>query len=116
MKKFLKSFTYAWNGICSVVKEQQNFRVHMLASVMVISLGFYYQVTPMEWCVLLVCIGSVLALELINSSLENLVDLVTVERKPLAGKIKDIAAGAVLVGSVFAVIIGVIIFEKYIVQ
>ena len=114
MKKFLKSFTYACKGIYSVIKEQQNFRIHVLASFVVISFGFYFQVTTTEWCVLLVCIGGVLTLELINSSIENLVDLVTTERKPLAGKVKDIAAGAVLVASVLSVIIGVLIFSKYI--
>ena len=63
---------------------------------------------------ILFSIALVLSLEMLNSSIENLVDLVTLERKPLAGKIKDVAAGAVLVASIIALVIGVIVFRKYV--
>jgi diacylglycerol kinase len=76
--------------------------------------GFYFSITTTEWIIVLVVIGLVISLELINSAIENLVDLVTKEQMPLAGKIKDLAAGAVLIFSVIAFCVGCIIFEKYI--
>ena len=65
---------------------------------------------------ILLCIGLVLGLEMMNSAIESLVDLVTLERNPLAGRIKDIAAGAVLLVSFISVVIGVIVFRKYVVN
>ena len=59
-------------------------------------------------------IALVVGFEMVNSAIENLVDLVTLERKPLAGKIKDVAAGAVLFASVIALVVGVIVFRKYV--
>ncbi len=61
----------------------------------------------------MLAVGLVIGLEMMNSAVENLVDLVTLERKPLAGKVKDVAAGAVLFASVIATILGAIIFWKY---
>ncbi|MBL7856206.1 MAG: diacylglycerol kinase family protein [Cyclobacteriaceae bacterium] len=115
MKKFLKSFGYALEGIRSAIREQQNLRIQLLVALGMIGLGLYFSITAVEWCVLLLCIALVLSLELMNSSIENLVDLISKERNPLAGKIKDMAAGAVLVASVVAAIIGIILFLKYIV-
>ena len=114
MKYFFKSFVYAINGIWSGVTDQLNLKVQLLVALVVISAGFYYDITPVEWCVILLCIGLVLGLEMMNSAIESLVDLVTLERNPLAGKIKDIAAGAVLLVSLISVVIGVIVFRKYV--
>jgi diacylglycerol kinase len=113
VKAFFKSFSYAVKGILAAVKEQRNLKIHLVVAVLVIALGFYFQITNIEWCILLLTIGLVIGLELINTAIENLVDLVTSERKPLAGKIKDIAAGAVLVAAVIAVVIGVVVFKEY---
>jgi diacylglycerol kinase len=116
MKKFLQSFVYAIRGIGTGLAEQRNLKVQVVIALIVIGAGFYFQITSIEWCIILLCIGLVIGLELMNSAIESLVDLVTMERKPLAGKIKDIAAGAVLFASVIAVIIGVVIFRKYIME
>ena len=114
MRKFLKSFVYAFQGITTAIAGQRNLRVLISIAAAVVAAGFYYDITPVEWCIMLLCIGLVVGLELINSSIESLVDLVTMEKKPLAGKIKDMAAGAVLFVSVLSSIIGLIIFLKYI--
>lgn len=111
--KFLKSFTYAMNGIRASLSDQRNLKVQAFIAVITCGAGFYYGLTAMEWCVILLTIAIVMGLEMMNSAAESLVDLVTREHKPLAGKVKDIAAGAVLLASVFAVIIGVIVFRKY---
>ncbi|MEJ1237729.1 diacylglycerol kinase family protein [Chryseolinea sp. T2] len=114
MKYFFRSFVYAVNGIWSGVTDQLNLKVQIGVAIVVIGAGFYYAITPMEWCVILLCIGLVLGLEMMNSAIESLVDLVTLERNPLAGKIKDIAAGAVLLVSLISVVIGVLVFRKYV--
>lgn len=113
MKKFLKSLGHAINGIWSGIADQRNLKVQMAIAAIVIGAGFYLGITTTEWCIILICIALVVGLEMINSAIENLVDLVTLERNPLAGRIKDIAAGAVLMVSIIAVIIGIIIFRKY---
>lgn len=113
MKGFLKSFIYALNGIGASLREQRNLKVQAIVALITISAGCYFDITSVEWGLILLCIGLVMGLEMINSAIESLVDLVTRERKPLAGKIKDMAAGAVLFTSVTAVVVGVIIFRKY---
>jgi len=113
IRDFLKSFIYAIHGLWSGIADQRNLKFQFGVAVIVVGAGFYLSITAIEWCIILLCIGMVIGLELVNTALENLVDLVTLERKPLAGKIKDIAAGAVLIVSILSVIIGVIIFRKY---
>ena len=114
MKKFIKSVGYAVNGIVAALKDQRNLAIQSVIAIAVIAAGFYFGITSIEWCIILILIGTVLSLELMNSALEELVNLVTKEKHPLAGKVKDIAAGAVLVFSVIAGIVGIIIFAKYI--
>lgn len=113
MNDFFKSFIYALQGIWSGIADQRNLKVQLAVTVIVVMAGFYVSITPVEWCIILICIALVISLELVNTAIENLVDLVTLERSPLAGKIKDIAAGAVLTVSVISLIIGLIIFRKY---
>lgn len=115
MKYFFKSFVYAVNGIWSGVADQLNLKVQIGVAILVVAAGYYYNIMALEWCVILLCIALVLGLEMMNSAIESLVDLVTLERKPLAGRIKDIAAGAVLLVSLISVVIGVVVFRKYIV-
>jgi diacylglycerol kinase len=110
---FLRSFWYALQGILASFSEQRNLKMQAAVALVTTAAGFYFGITAMEWCIILLAIGLVIGLEMINSSIEGLVDLVTLERKPLAGKVKDIAAGAVLMASVIAVIVGVIVFGKY---
>lgn len=114
MSAFIRSFGYAIRGIAAAVREQRNIKILFGIALLVVVAGFYFQITNTEWCILLLCIGVVTGGEMLNSSIENLVDLVTRERLPLAGKIKDIAAGAVLLLSIMSVVIGAIIFWPYI--
>jgi diacylglycerol kinase len=112
--KLLKSFGYAWRGIVVATREQLNIKLHYLAIAVVIFAGLYLGVTTSEWCWLVLCFGMVLSAELFNTAIENLVDLVSPEHHPLAGKVKDIAAGAVIVTAGMSVIIALLIFKKYI--
>ena len=113
MSRFFKSFVYALKGIRAAWVDQRNLKVQSLIAFAVVAAGIYLEITRIEWCLVLFAIGLVMALEMVNSSIESLVDLVTRERNELAGKVKDIAAGAVLFASVMAVIIGILVFEKY---
>ncbi|MGC1240206.1 MAG: diacylglycerol kinase family protein [Chryseosolibacter sp.] len=114
MSKFFNSFRYAFNGVRVSLKDQRNLKVHFMIALSTVVAGLYVEITRTEWCIIFLAIGLVVGLEMMNSAVESLVDLVTTERKPLAGKVKDIAAGAVLFASVMCVIIGVIIFSKYV--
>src|SRR5690606_5758186 len=114
MKKFLTSFRFALRGWVFVWKEEPNFRYQLTGGFLTLGLGYYFDVRPVEWAVLLICIALVLSLELVNTAIERLVDLVTLDRRPLAGKVKDLAAGAVLLASIASVFIGSIIFWPYI--
>ena len=114
MIKFIKGFGYAFAGIRQMLLHERNFKVHVLALIVVISAGFYFHITTNEWLILILISALVLALETINSAIEKLCDLYTKETHPQIKLIKDIAAGAVLIAAIFAVIIALIIFKKYI--
>ena len=103
-----KSFGYAFAGIFAVVTKERN--IHCVAMVCVVIAGFVFHITPVEWCICLTLFGLVMALEMVNTAVEAVVDLVTEERKPLAKLAKDAAAGAVLIAAIMAAIAGMIIF------
>ena len=103
-----KSFGYAFAGIFAVVTKERNMKIHCVAMVCVVIAGFVFHITPVEWCICLTLFG--LALEMVNTAVEAVVDLVTEERKPLAKLAKDAAAGAVLIAAIMAAIAGMIIF------
>ena len=112
-KKQLRSFGYAWKGIRCCVGKEQNLSFHLIATVLVVIAGWQLDITRTEWAILLLCIGMVIAAELFNTAIEKLVDLVSPEQHPLAGQVKDIAAGAVLVCAATAAIIGLMVFVPY---
>jgi diacylglycerol kinase (ATP) len=85
----------------------------LIAAMAVIIAGIVLGITRTEWIMVVMCIGTVIAAELFNTAIEKLVDLVSPERHPVAGRVKDIAAGAVLICAVAAAIIGLIIFIPY---
>lgn len=104
------SFRYAFQGIKYSFLSQPNFRVHFLITIAVIVLGFILHLSKEEWAVLVLTIFTVLTAEMVNTSIETTVDLVTEELKPLAKIAKDASAGAVLIISVGSMVIGFIIF------
>lgn len=108
--KFFRSFSYALRGIGTVFKEEFNARVHLLAALVVVVLGFVLKVSSWEWIILILVMGGVFTMELINTSIEKLADLYSSEFNPKIKKIKDLSAGAVLVASITALLIGLIIF------
>ncbi len=110
IKKRLLSFKYAFNGIIILLTEEHNSRVHLLATLFAIIAGFIFKISPLEWIAVVIVIGLVFTLEIINSSIENIADFITLEKHSDIKKIKDLAAAAVLVGALTALIVGCIIF------
>jgi undecaprenol kinase len=105
-----KSFSFAISGIHNAILNERNIRIHLFVSIIVIGCSIFFSITKVEWLFVLIAIGGMLALELINTAIERLVDLVTMEYHPLAKQAKDLAAGAVFLYAIFSVIIGFIIF------
>jgi diacylglycerol kinase (ATP) len=104
-----KSFTYAWQGITYAFQTQRNFKIHTVVGTLALLLGGYLQFRPEQFAILLLTIGLVMAMELLNTALESVVDL-TVQQSyhDLAKIAKDCAAGAVLVSAVISM--GVALF------
>ncbi|WP_343032899.1 diacylglycerol kinase family protein [Virgibacillus doumboii] len=103
-------FSYAWNGLREVLKTEQNVKNHFMAVPFVIVAGVIFQIALVEWAVIILTIGFVIVTEMLNTAIERLIDYVKPEIHPLAGVIKDISAGAVLLSAIISVIVGLIIF------
>ena len=103
-----KSFGYAFEGIGTCIKKERNMKIHCAAAILVVIAGVILKISSLEWCICLTLFG--LIMELVNTAVEAVVDLVTEERKPLAKIAKDTAAGAVLIAAIMAAIAGIIIF------
>lgn len=110
LHKRLQSFRYAFKGIADLFRTQANARIHLLLAVLVTAAGMYLGLSRMEWALIALCIGAVMAMEALNTAIEYLTDLVSPEYHPLAGKAKDAAAAAVLLTAFCAAIVGLIIF------
>ena len=109
-KRLINSFKYAFDGLKYAFIYEQNLTVHLLATIIVIILGFLFKISIIEWLVLFLIIGLVIATELINTSIEATIDLITDEINPLAKVAKDTAAAAVLVFGITSLIVGALIF------
>lgn len=113
LKKRIKSFGYAFKGIASLIRKEHNAWIHCTAIVLVTIAGFHFGITPTEWCIVVLCFGLVLAAEGFNTAIERLVDLVSPDFHPIAGDVKDVAAGAVLICAIASAIVGLIVFIPY---
>ncbi|MBR2708112.1 MAG: diacylglycerol kinase family protein [Bacilli bacterium] len=109
-KRLINSFKYAFQGLKYAFIYEQNLTVHILATIIVIIFGFIFKISIFEWLVLFLIIGLVIATELINTSIEATIDLITDEINPLAKIAKDTAAAAVLIFGLTALIVGALIF------
>ncbi|WP_210462560.1 MULTISPECIES: diacylglycerol kinase [Rufibacter] len=113
-RRRLNSFGYALKGITAAFRSEINLRWHVLSAGAAVTAGFYFGLTTVEWVIVIFCIGLVWMAELFNTALEVVVNLVSPERHPLAGKAKDIAAGAVLIASITAALAGLLVFLPYV--
>lgn len=110
--KLFKSFFYAFRGIISTVNTERNMRIHITCIIYMFGfllLGDFFTLTKGDWCALLIACALVLSGEVINTAIENVVDMVTKDYNEYAKKAKDAASGAVLINAIFAVIIGLVV-------
>lgn len=112
MKKqsFDKSLMYAFNGIIVCIQKERNIKIHLCMMILVIICGFIFKLTQIEWMICILLFGIVIALEIVNTAIEAVVDLCSPNIHPLAKLAKDAAAGAVLIVAIIAAIIGLMIF------
>jgi len=111
-KKLFKSFVYAFKGVYNTIKTERNMRIHITCLIYMFSiLGFtdWFILEKTDWAILVIASGTVLAGEVVNTAIENAVNLASEEYSEYAKKAKDAAAGAVLISAIFAVITGIII-------
>ena len=109
------SFRNAISGIRTAFETQRNLRIHIAIGILVLTLGIIIQVSTEEFILLLIIILLVIISELFNTAFEFSVDLISPEYNQLAKKVKDIGAAAVLITTIFAVIVGIIIFAQKII-
>ena len=112
----IRSFKYAFVGIWTMLKSQQNAWIHACATVAVVAAGFVLGISPAEWCWLVLAIIAVWMAEALNTAIEFLADVVSPEFHPLVKKAKDVAAGAVLISAIGAIVIGIIIIGPHVLK
>lgn len=112
--RFFRSFSYSLQGLQYAYKYEQSMLIHVIATICVITANFFFSVTGVEWLISLMAIGMVLSAELINTAIEAVVDLVTLEIHPLAKIAKDCGSAATFVLAIMAAAIGVVIYGPYI--
>ncbi|OGF34885.1 hypothetical protein A2482_04960 [Candidatus Falkowbacteria bacterium RIFOXYC2_FULL_48_21] len=113
IRRLLNSFRFAFRGFGQLVQSEQNFRVHLIASVLAICLGVYFNIKVWQWCLIVLVIGAVLILEILNTVFERMVDMLKPRLHEYVGEIKDMMSAVVLVASIASAIIGVLIFLPY---
>jgi diacylglycerol kinase (ATP) len=111
--KLLKSFGFAFSGLKSAVRSENNFMYHFLGGISSILLGFYLKISTYHWAIIILLIGMVISAEMFNTAIEKLTDIVSPEYNVEAGQVKDISAGAVFLVSLTSVVAGLLIFCSY---
>jgi len=110
IRKRIESFGFAFNGLKILIRDEHNSWIHLFAVFCVIIAGVFFKISVSEWISVVFAFGFVIALEIVNSAIENIADFVSPERHEMIKKIKDLAAAAVLLAAITAFIIGLIIF------
>ncbi|HBG71202.1 MAG: diacylglycerol kinase [Bacteroidetes bacterium GWF2_43_63] len=108
--KRIKSFVFAFNGLRILFKEEHNSRIHLFATIIVLTAAIIFDVNTYEWIAIILSIGLVITAEIINTAIENIADYLTTDKNEKIKKIKDLSAAAVLISAMTAFIIGLIVF------
>ncbi|MGO8671154.1 MAG: diacylglycerol kinase [Capsulimonadaceae bacterium] len=109
-KNHLDSFRFAVEGIVHVFRTERHMRFHFVIFALVMALGLLYRLGRVEMALLFGAVSLVLITEMLNTAIENVVDMITQAYSPLAKLAKDIAAGAVLIASLYAFVVGIVVF------
>ena len=115
-RRRVASFGHAGRGVWAALRSEVHLRFHALATVVVIGLGLYCGITRLEWALLALAVAGVWTAELLNTAIEALTDLASPAWHPLAGKAKDVAAGAVLLAALGALVVGVLVFGPHLLR
>lgn len=111
-----RSFRYAGRGIVSLLRSQHNAWIHAAASVAVVALGFYVELSRSEWCLVVLAMTVVWSAEAVNTAFEALCDVASPDLHPLVERAKDIAAGSVLLAAAGAAVVGVLVFGPHLLR
>lgn len=114
-KKIKKSFKYAWSGFKFFLSER-NIKIHLCAAIFVVLLGFFFKISAFEWIAVIISISLVMSLEIINTVIEEIIDLLHPGRDYHVMIVKDLAAAAVFVSAIASIVLGLIIFIPYILK
>ena len=109
-KNIFYSFKYAFEGIYYGIKTARNLIVDIIIALLVVLFGFLLEISTTEWLIVILCFGLVISLEIVNSAIEEVVDMSMPDINIKAKRSKDLAAGAVLFSAIMSMIIGIIIF------
>lgn len=109
----LKTFKYAFQGLKTFFRYDRKATIHLTAAILAVSTGFLLSITRSEWIFISFAIGFVFVCEIINTAIENLVDIVSPDFSVQAGRIKDLMAGAVLISSLTSLAIGLFVYLPY---
>lgn len=113
MKKRIRAFGYALRGIALGFRQEAHMKIHAAVALLVIAAAYILKISRQEWMIVFICISLVISAELFNAAIERLANRITLEKDPLIGAAKDLAAGSVLVAAIISVICGCIIFIPY---
>lgn len=114
MSRFSRSFSYAIKGILFTIRNEKNFQIEVFAGVFVVIMMLFFPLTSLERSLIVLSMALVLTLELANTALERVMDILKPRVHPYARVIKDVMAGAVLLAAFAAIAIGIVIFSPYI--
>ena len=113
LKKFLKGFVFAFNGLVYVLTTQTNAVVHLFVATVVIAAGVFFRLSSVEFAILFLTISGVICTEVINTAVEDAVDHGSLQFDQFGRRAKDAAAGAVLLSGIFSVVVGVFILGPH---
>jgi diacylglycerol kinase len=113
MKKFIKSFAHALHGLQHALLHEQNFRIELFCAFVTIGCAFIFNISKIEWFVIIINIAAVLSAELFNTAIENLCNMIHKTTHPIIKIAKDVSAAAVVITALCALACGCIIFVPY---
>jgi diacylglycerol kinase (ATP) len=105
-----RSFGYAFSGIVKAFKSEPNFRIHIIAATLSLVAAFFLNFAAYEWLILVFAILLVIILELVNTAIETVVDMVSPRYSLKAKVVKDVSAAAVMIAAFMAILVGIILF------
>ncbi len=112
-RRRVASFGHAGRGVWTALRSEIHMRFHALATAVVLGAGLYYRLSRLEWAIVALAVAGVWTAELLNTAIEALTDLASPDWHPLAGKAKDIAAGAALLAALGALVVGALVFGPH---